>query len=269
MPKRLMNKETIERRVAEAAARHEDAMKELIPESVLAAMEAKEIRAQQTDDGSLEVFLEGPIDAMFGVSASSLRDVIGEWRGPITLRINSIGGNVFEGKAIQSMLARHPAPVRGTVESVAASAAAFIGLSLSSLEMAEGSRLMTHSARGIIIGTAEELRAQAELLESIDEDYRELMRAKSGAARGKVAEWVSTEDTWFSPQEALDEGLIDGILPSTQTNARLADPVPEPVPEDDMPKAKANEEPAGGEPDDVPDFQAMRNKVRLLQLLDG
>lgn len=274
MPKRYMNTATIDARVAMAAERHAEAVRELLPASVRVAIETKAIEARDLDDGRREIFIDGPIDAVFGVSAAAVRDVIGDHRGPLVVRFSSIGGNVMEARAIQSVLLRHPGEVTGTVESVAASAAAYMAISLSKLEMAPGTRLMLHAARAITFGTADELRDEAELLDSVDAEFVETVRAKAGVSRGVAAGWVGRDDRWFTAEEAVAEGLADGITAgrvSASSNVDrivgAASPPPEAPtpPTGDPPKTP----PTGPPPDDSPkrpDIQALRNRVNLLRL---
>ena len=64
-----------------------------------------------------------------GISAADVAALLREaGPGPVNVRVNSPGGDVFDGVAIHSLLARHPGTVTAYVDGLAASAASFIML---------------------------------------------------------------------------------------------------------------------------------------------
>jgi ATP-dependent Clp protease, protease subunit len=69
--------------------------------------------------------------------------------GPLCVRINSPGGDVFDGMAIYNSLRARTAPVRCVVDGLAASAASFIALAGFSVEMSEMSMLIVHGRLGL------------------------------------------------------------------------------------------------------------------------
>ena len=70
----------------------------------------------------------------------------------IHLRINSPGGDVFEGRTIATALAQHPAKVIAHIDGQAASAATYVALAADEVEIAEGGFFMIHNAWTIAIG---------------------------------------------------------------------------------------------------------------------
>jgi ATP-dependent Clp protease protease subunit len=128
----------------------------------------------------------------------------------IHLRINSPGGSVFDGIAIANALRQLEAKVITHVDALAASIASVIALAGDEVHMADNAFLMIHEAWTISIGNATQLRADAALLDKIGGSIIDAYVKKTGASIDQVKAWMAAE-TWFSAQEAKDEGFIDAI----------------------------------------------------------
>ena len=78
----------------------------------------------QAQSDRAEVFLKGVISADFGVGAEAMRTAMQQAEGrDVALYINSPGGDVFEAREMQGILAAYPGKVTAIVQGVAASAA--------------------------------------------------------------------------------------------------------------------------------------------------
>jgi ATP-dependent protease ClpP protease subunit len=128
----------------------------------------------------------------------------------ITLRINSPGGDVFDGVAIYNAISRHPATVNGYVDGIAASAASFIAMASDTLMMAPHSQMMIHEAHGLVIGPADDMRKMADILDKSSDNIAGIYAEKAG---GTIEDWRARmrEETWLSDHEAVEMGLADGI----------------------------------------------------------
>ena len=105
----------------------------------------------------------------YGVSAKSFLDELGALPddGPLTLRLNSPGGSVFDAVAIYNALKRHAGPVTVWIDGIAASAASYIAMAGDEVVMPENAFLMIHDPSGFVMGTADDMRAMAEALDKI------------------------------------------------------------------------------------------------------
>lgn len=170
----------------------------------------------QTDNRPPEILLYddiGPsywdlIDAMMVRRAlAQLGDV-----GEITLRINSLGGDVFEAAAIYNAVAQHPAKVHVAVDGIAASAASLIAMSGDRIEIAANAMFMIHRASTIAWGNAEDLKQILQALETIDQTAIDVYVARAGgkSTQEQLREWLDAE-TWFSAEAAVDAGLADAV----------------------------------------------------------
>jgi ATP-dependent Clp protease protease subunit len=101
--------------------------------------------------------------------------------GPIKLRINSPGGDVFHGYAIYNMIVAHPADVHVVIDGLAASAASFIAMAGTTISMAETSMLMIHNAWGIVVGDRNDMLETAAVMEKIDGQLAAIYASKCGS----------------------------------------------------------------------------------------
>lgn len=157
-----------------------------------------------------EILIYGEIGG--DVVASS---VVSELKGieddEVTLRINSPGGDVYEGLTIMNALRSHPATVTAVVEGLAASAASFIAVGgADRVVMRPTAELMIHEAMSFIGGNAAEMSRVVDDLDRISANLSTVYAERSG---GDPAEWRERmrAETWFSAEEAVVAGLADAV----------------------------------------------------------
>jgi ATP-dependent protease ClpP protease subunit len=109
--------------------------------------------------------------------AAALRDA---GPGPINVRLNSPGGDVFDGVAIHSLLARHPGTVTVYVDGLAASAASFIMLAGDRIVSARNAFVMIHGAMTGTYGNAGTHREAADLLEKVSDNIADMYAERAG-----------------------------------------------------------------------------------------
>ncbi len=160
------------------------------------------------NDGA-EISIYDEIGA-YGVSAKAFLADLGELpdAAPLTLRLNSPGGSVFDAVAIYNALSRHTGTVTVTIDGIAASAASYIAMAGDEIIMPENAFLMVHDPSGMVMGTAADMRAMAEALDKIGGSLMRGYAAKSGKAEDEVAALMAKE-TWLDAAEALEMGFAD------------------------------------------------------------
>ena len=176
------------------------------------------IRAR--DEGA-EVSIYDEIGA-YGVSAKSFLAELGALPddGPLTLRLNSPGGSVFDAVAIYNALKRHAGPVTVWIDGIAASAASYIAMAGDEVVMPENAFLMIHDPSGLVMGTAEDMRAMAEALDKIKGSLVAGYVAKSGGAEDDIAALMAKE-TWLDAAEAVELGFADRLAEPVRIAARF------------------------------------------------
>lgn len=179
----------------------------------------RELRAEQTDAGNV-LYLYDVIDPWFGVTAADVAAAMETFGGAdFELRINSPGGDVFEGRAIQTRLKKHPGNVHVMIDGLAASAATTVALGGNTRTMAAGTFFMVHNAWTLGFGNRNDLRKVADLLEQIDDAIGEDYAAATGKERDQIIQWMDDE-TWFSAAEAKAQGFIDDVFTGDDATAQ-------------------------------------------------
>ncbi len=129
---------------------------------------------------------------------------------PVTVNINSVGGDVFEGLAIYNLLVEHPAKVTVKVLGIAASAASFIAMAGDEIAMGSGALLMIHNAQAGTMDDRHGLREVAALLDTIDSAQADIYEARTRLPRGEIVRMMDDE-TFIAAREAVDKGFADVI----------------------------------------------------------
>lgn len=139
---------------------------------------------------------------------------------PVTIRVNSYGGDLGAGLAMLNALRAHRGAVHVEIEGICASAATLF-CCVGSVHMAENSALMVHAPWSSITGNARDLRDSAEGLDKMAEGMAAAYRQKTGKPAAEIAALLDGRDHWFSADEALAIGLIDKIIPARRIAAKL------------------------------------------------
>ncbi|QJT71636.1 Clp protease [Psychrobacillus phage Spoks] len=170
--------------------------------------------AMNAATSTTEIIVYGDIgDSWWGDSISAgdidyaLKDVKTD---NITVRINSPGGDAFDGITIYNRLKDHPAKVKVIVDGWACSAASIIAMAADELVMNTGSMLMIHQASIGIYGNKDELVKEAELLGKLDSSIVDIYMTKSKVDRSEIEQMVKNE-TWFTAEEAIGIGFASSV----------------------------------------------------------
>ena len=146
----------------------------------------------------------------FDVNAKQFVDELKEINADtINLRINSPGGSVIDGNAMFNALQRHPAKVITHIDGLAASMASVIAMAGDEVHMADNALLMIHNPWTFSMGDADELRADADLLDKMSASILSAY-GRSQYEAEEIKDLMDAE-TWFTAQEAFDAGLVDHI----------------------------------------------------------
>lgn len=159
----------------------------------------------------------------WGVDAKEfVKDLAGVKAATIRLRMNSPGGNVFDGIAIYNALKSHPASVHVQVDGLAASIASIIAMAGDSIHMAKNAFLMIHNAWALAIGDSEEMRKMADVLDKIDTTMVKTYVERTGSNQRDVRRMMS-EETWMTADEAKEHGFADSVGDPVEAAAKLAE----------------------------------------------
>lgn len=128
---------------------------------------------------------------------------------PVTVQINSPGGDYFAGTTVMNMLREHDAKVTVEVLGIAASAASVIAMAGEEIIMRKAAMMMIHRASGVAIGNGDDMRDIGAILDKIDGDMSKLYQERTGKSAAEI-DALMTAETFFSADEAVAIGLADG-----------------------------------------------------------
>jgi ATP-dependent protease ClpP protease subunit len=175
-----------------------------------------------------EIYLFNDI-GRYGIDSQQFIDELcGLTAKAIDVRLNSHGGEVYDGIAIYNSLLSHPAHVTIHVDGIAASIASVIMQAGDVVKVARNARVMIHDASMRVDGNPAQMRHVADLLDMVSDDIAGVYAERS---RSESATWreLMRAETWFSAQEAVDIGLADQVTERARDTAASGDadhPVP-------------------------------------------
>ena len=150
-------------------------------------------------------------------TAKQVQERLNEFDGaPVRVRINSGGGDVYEGIAILNTLRAYSGDITVVIESLAASAASFIAVGAGGrVVIRPNAEVMVHKAWAMLSGNADDIdKMRADLAR---QDVK-LAKIYADRAGGAPDDWLSVmaAETWYTAEEALAAGLVDEIEDAKQ-----------------------------------------------------
>ena len=138
----------------------------------------------------------------------------------LNIYINSIGGDVWAGQSIYSMLSRVAAQKNVYIDGIAASIASVIAMAGDKIYMPANALLMIHNAWTITWGNAEQLRKEASVLETVDATIVEVYQKRTDLTKEDIQGLMAAE-TWMNAEEAVGYGFADEITAEKKAAACL------------------------------------------------
>lgn len=141
---------------------------------------------------------------------------------PLDIRIDSCGGDVYEGFAIASAIQRYEGQTTAYIDGIAASAASYIALMADKVVMTDYAQLMIHDAWTWCSGNSKELLDVVSRLDALDATIAGIIAARSGMAAEAVREAMDAE-TWYTAEAAVENHLADEVIATEQRMAASID----------------------------------------------
>ncbi|KWZ74442.1 MAG: Clp protease ClpP [Winkia neuii] len=153
-------------------------------------------------------------DVTPGIFASELN----AGSGPVTIWLNSPGGDVVAAAQIYNMLIDYPGTVTVNIDGIAASAASVIAMAASTVAMSPVSMLMIHNPATMAVGDKDELARAMSMLDSVKESILNAYQEKTNLSRAKLSKLMDAE-TWMDARAAIDMGFADELLTGERSPA--------------------------------------------------
>ena len=150
--------------------------------------------------------------------AAALEQAGGE---DVTLLINSPGGDMAVGLEIRSMLRRYAGRTTALFQGFGASAATLAATGCQVIQSEPGALLCYHNPSGAAEGDYRAMRRSAEGLRNARDCILEVYTARGGTRSREELISLMDRDTWNTPTQAREYGLIDEIAGA---GGEVADP---------------------------------------------
>lgn len=176
-------------------------------------------RVQAKKGTVAEVFIYDQIGKNFFGEGIGADDFIKELKAlglqagdELKVRINSPGGNVFEGITIHNYLRTLKSKVTVIVDGVAASIASVIAMAGDRIEMPKNAMMFIHNPHMLAIGDANAMRKAADDLDQIRESMAATyMRRIDGKTTREQLIAMLDAETWLTAEESVAKGFADVV----------------------------------------------------------
>jgi len=156
------------------------------------------------------------------INAKDVREALDDVTDDIVIKLNSPGGDVFEGIEIYNYLKGHSSNVTVEVTGLAASAATFVVAGADKVIMNVGTSLMIHEASTFAFGNKKDVQKTLNALETIDDSILSIYENKTGQSKEQLTEWLD-EEKWFTADEAVEYGFADTVAKGTKETSTTED----------------------------------------------
>ena len=183
--------------------------------------------SNEVENGKHVLTLSGNIRKRYwdedkSIDADLVRDALDGVTEDIIIKLNSNGGDVFQGIEIYNYLKDHPSNITVEVTGVAASAATFIVAGANEAVMNTGTSFMIHEASSFAWGNKAELKKTLNALETIDDSIISIYEAKTGQTKEQLNDWMA-EEKWFSAEEAVKYNFANKVKESKEQMSNQID----------------------------------------------
>lgn len=142
--------------------------------------------------------------------------------GPITVVINSYGGDCVAAAQIYNMLAEYPHPVTVKIDGIAASAASVIAMAGNTVFMSPVACMMIHNPATVAMGDHIDMEKAIRMLDAVKDSIVNAYTLKTGLDRNQISRMMDAE-TWMDATKAVELGFADGIVQATSQDAVTTD----------------------------------------------
>ena len=154
------------------------------------------------------------------VTPKLFKDELLSGNGPITIWLNSPGGDCIAASQIYSMLMDYAGEVTIKIDGIAASAASVIAMAGTKVLMAPTALMMIHNPMTMAWGDKSEMTKAIEMLDEVKESIVNAYEIKTGMSRAKISHLMDSE-TWMNANKAIELGFADDTLKDEKLTAEI------------------------------------------------
>lgn len=137
--------------------------------------------------------------------------------GPVTIWINSPGGDCIAASQIYAMLMDYKGDVTVKIDGIAASAASVIAMAGTKVCMAPTALMMIHNPATMAFGDHVDMAKAIDMLNEVKESIINAYEIKTGLSHIQLSHMMDDE-TWMNAKKAIELGFADAILTDEKRN---------------------------------------------------
>ena len=173
----------------------------------------------KADTDERELFIDGAIESEQwwddDVTPKAFKDELKAGKGPVTVWINSPGGDCFAASQIYTMLREYPGKVTVKIDGIAASAASVIAMAGDEVLMSPTAMLMIHNPMTAAFGNKDDMQEAIAVLDEVKESIMNAYELKTGLQRAHIARLMD-EETWMNAYKAINLHFADGVIEAAE-----------------------------------------------------
>lgn len=181
------------------------------------------VRVNAAAEDAADVYIFGDIGGWWdGIQPDEIAKEIADLDvSTINVHVNSPGGVVFDGIAIYNAFAGHSANIVMHIEGIAASIASVIVMAGDEIRIGESANMMIHKPWSYMIGDADDMRSEADILDGLEQGIIDIYAARTGQDDAALKTLLKAE-TWMRGQQAVDDGFADTLIPNKKKEKKAA-----------------------------------------------
>ena len=145
------------------------------------------------------------------VTPQMFRDELFAGNGPVTIWINSPGGDCTAASQIYSMLMDYKNDVTVKIDGIAASAASVVAMAGTKVLMSPTAMMMIHNPATGAFGDHVDMEKAIKMLDEVKESIINAYEIKTGLSHAQLSHMMDDE-TWMNAKKAIELGFADGML---------------------------------------------------------
>lgn len=174
----------------------------------------------QTDERVLELYGSIAEESWFDddITPKMFRDELFSGTGPVTVWINSPGGDCIAASQIYSAMMDYPGNITVKIDGLAASAASVIAMAGTTVLMAPTAMLMIHNPATMAFGDHNDMKAAIKMLDEVKESIINAYQLKTNLSRDEISKLMEAE-TWMNANKAIELRFADNLIEDEKKSA--------------------------------------------------
>ena len=145
------------------------------------------------------------------VTPQMFRDELFAGDGPVTIWINSPGGDCIAASQIYTMLMDYKDEITVKIDGIAASAASVIAMAGTKVLMAPTAMMMIHNPSTVAFGDHKDMAKVIEMLDEVKESIINAYEIRTNLSHAILSHMMD-ETTWMNAKKAVELGFADALM---------------------------------------------------------